>query len=144
MSFAKRSSKKYGGKPYTFVMLRHDIIDSQNFRNLSHKAIKLLIDLWRQFNGFNNGDFTAAWSVMKKRGWKSRETLYRALRELRYYEFIELTRQGGKNRCSLYAVTCESINECKGKLDVPTTRVASNGWKEPKPKYSHPRALDTR
>ena len=112
----ERSSKKHGGKKHTFIMLRYDIIDSENFRNLSNKAIKLLIDLWRQYNGFNNGDFTAAWSIMEMRGWKSRDTLYRAIGELQYYEFIEKTRQGGKNRCSLYAVTCERINDCKGKV----------------------------
>jgi hypothetical protein len=43
--------------------------------------------------------------------------------------FIEQTRQGGKNQCSLYAVTWLAIDECNGKLDVNPTRAASNLWK---------------
>ena len=111
------------------------MLDSVNYRSLSAKAIKLLFDLWRQYNGFNNGDLCVAWSVMEPKGWRSRDTLYRALKELLYYGFIEQTRQGGKNRCSLYALTCYQIDDCKGKLDVPATHRPSHRWKKPKPKF---------
>lgn len=137
MSLAKRSDKRFGRKVKPFIMFKHEIIDSENFLNLSNKSVRLLIDLQRQYNGTNNGDLCIAWSVMAKRRWRSRETLYRALKELLYYEFIELTRQGGKNRCSLYAVTYESIDHCNGKLHVSETRCASNRWKKTKPKYQH-------
>lgn len=135
MSFPKRSNRKYGAKSPQFIMLQYRMIDSENFRNLSNKSIRLLLDLWRQYNGSNNGDLCVAWSIMSKKGWRSRDTLRRALKELLYYEFIELTRQGGKNRCSLYALTCRSIDSCQGKLHVAETRRASNRWKTVKPKY---------
>lgn len=63
-------------------------------------------------------------------GWRSRDTLERALHQLIDAGLIELTRQGGLNRCSLYALTWHAIDECGGKLDVPATRVASGLWKE--------------
>lgn len=111
-------------------MLPHDVTDSDAFKSLSAHAVKLLIDICQQYYGCNNGDFTVAWSYMRKRGWKSRDTLGRKLKELIDAGFIEQTRQGGKHQCNLYAMTWEAIDECKGKLDVKETRVASRLWKK--------------
>lgn len=70
------------------------------------------------------------WNFMSKdRRWKSKDTLYKARDELVEKGLIEQTRQGGKHRCNLYAITWESIDDCKGKLDVAATRVASGAWK---------------
>lgn len=135
MSHAKRARKNYGSTCPRFIQLEHRIVDSENYQKLTTKAVKLFIDMMRQYNGFNNGDLTATWSIMEKCGWRSRHTLYRALQELLYYEFLILTRQGGRNRCSLYALTTRSIDACKGKLEVPETRRASDLWKTDKPKY---------
>jgi hypothetical protein len=55
--------------------------------------------------------------------------VHKALAELLALGFIEQTRQGGKNQCSLYAVTWLAIDECNGKLYVKPTNVASNLWK---------------
>jgi hypothetical protein len=66
---------------------------------------------------------------MKLYGWHSQGSVHKALTELLALGFIEQTRQGGKNQCSLYAVTWLAIDDCKGKLDVNPTRVASNLWK---------------
>ena len=113
-------------------MLPHAILRHQNFVALSPYAIKLLIDLYMNFNGKNNGDFCATWSLMKKRGWRSEATLNNALKELMYYGWIVCTRQGGKHRASLYAVTFRAIDECGGKLDTPETATAPANWKEEK------------
>jgi hypothetical protein len=90
---------------------------------VSAPACKLFIDLYGQFNGKNNGDFTAAWSVMQKLGWKSRDTLARALRELQAYGLIFDTRRGGQDSkgrkpATLWAVTFHAVDLCKGKLAV--------------------------
>ena len=61
-----------------FVPLPHAVIRSQGFSKLSPYAIKLLIDLLAQYKGDNNGDFSAAWTLMEPRGWKSKETLHKA------------------------------------------------------------------
>jgi len=85
-----------------------------------------------QYNGFNNGDFCCTWSIMKKRRWRSQATLNKAKKELIYYGWIICSRHGGKNRCSLYAVTFKAIDECKGKLEIPETVTAPGTWKNHK------------
>ena len=72
---------------------------------------------------------------MERRGWKSRETLWAAIHELEYYGFIKQTRQGGRHRCSLYAITWWAMNHCQGKLDVRETYSPSNEWQEVMPKF---------
>lgn len=96
---------------------------------LSHSAAHLLDNLTAQFNGKNNGDFSAAPAIMRLYGWSSSGAIDKALKELLAYGFIEQTRQGGRNKCSLYAVTWLAIDDCGGKLDVSQTSVASNLWK---------------
>ncbi|HJU08173.1 MAG TPA: hypothetical protein VJ727_06790 [Rhodanobacteraceae bacterium] len=117
----------------TYFALPHAVMNSPNFRALSAHAVKLLTDLGGQYHGYNNGDLCAAWRIMHARGWKSRDTLARALSELLHFGMIEKTRQGGLNRCGLYALTWHAIDECRGKLECVATRVPSGLWKEPKP-----------
>lgn len=112
-----------------FVQLPTHILDSEEFADLSHAAVRALVCLFSQYRGSNNGDFTAAWSIMQRRGWKSKGTLYRAINELLAAGWIVRTRQGSKNRCSLYAVTWHPVDACGGKLDIAPTRTASGSWK---------------
>lgn len=112
-----------------FLKLPHAVMDSPAYIGLSGSAVKLLADLGRQYRGHNNGDLSAAWKIMRARGWRSRDTLARALAELLASGMIEKTRQGGLHLCSLYALTWHAIDECNGKLDVPATPVASGLWK---------------
>ncbi len=116
---------------YSFVQLRHDIMRHENFRTMSAYGKALIIDLLSQFNGRNNGDFCAAWGLMKDRGWRSKSTLQRAKSELLKRGWVTITRQGGKHCATLYAVTWLPIDECDGKLDVKPTTIALNLWKEP-------------
>lgn len=112
----------------SFLGLPKQVITSDAYNQLNAWSVKLLVDVAKQYNGFNNGDLHAAFRILRKQGWRSKGTLFRAMKELIDKGFVELTRQGGKNRCNLYAVTWESIDECNGKLDVKETRVASNLW----------------
>lgn len=124
------SQAKGRRKGHTFLSVPHHIMDSDNFQSLSGSALKLLLDLGRQFNGINNGDLCVTMSVMKQRGWKSNDTLQRAKNELLEKGWITLTRQGGLNiKCSLYALTWLPIDDCKGKIEVSPTRTPSNHWK---------------
>ena len=130
----RAKGRREGG---AFVPLPCSVLNHPNFMRLSGRGVKLLMDMvsqlrFKEGGAVNNGDLTVAWSVLSKRGWKSRDTLYLSLQELLYYGFISLTRQGGRNLASLYAVTWWAIDECKGKLEVPETRVPSNEWKEDK------------
>lgn len=125
-SIGRAEGGGYFGQP-------HAVMESPNYRALSPHARMLLNDLGLQFRGTNNGDLSAAWKLMQPRGWRSRDTLGRALAELLHFGLIEKTRQGGLNHCSLFALTWRSIDECRNKLDVSTTAVPSNLWKTPKP-----------
>ena len=117
-----------------FLALPKAVVIQMQRKNVSAKGYKLLVDLFEQFNGKNNGDLTAAWITMKEKGWKSSDTLSKALKELVNLGFIELTRQGTlrPRSCSLYAVTWLCIDECGGKLEVNPTRSGSGAWRSSK------------
>lgn len=119
----------------TFTQLPLAVQESANWAQCSGASIKLLLALFSQYKGTNNGDLCAALSVLKQKGWTRGETISNSLRELIHYGFIEMTRQGGLHRASLFAVTWKPIDYCKGKLDVKATTVASGLWKESKLRY---------
>jgi hypothetical protein len=122
----KQAKEKRGGGMY--VPLPFDVLRSPALTALSAHALKLLLDLLAQYNLRNNGDLTAAWTVMCKRGWRSRDTLFKAVTELEAQGWIMKTRQGGRKRCNLYAVTFFAIDECDGKLDVAATTTPPGTW----------------
>lgn len=132
----KRQKLKGRKTTHSFATKPHHIF-RPNFKNkipspasvLSHMAAHLLDNLIAQYDGKNNGDLSAAPKIMELYGWHSQGSVHKALTELLAFGFIELTRQGGKNQCSLYAVTWLAIDECNGKLDIKPTSVASNLWK---------------
>jgi hypothetical protein len=116
----------------TFALLPHAVMDSSAWRLCGGTAIKLLCDMARQYNSRNNGDLCAAESIIP--GYAP-ETRSRALRELRHYGFILLTRQGGLHGPSLFALTWHAIDECGGKLQVAATRTAPGHWKGDKARF---------
>lgn len=135
---AKRPSRqKLKGRKEsgTFTAIPHAVQDSQNWCRCGKNARALLTDIARQYNGKNNGDLCAAVTTMKAYGWKRGETLSNLLRELRHYGLLEMTRQGGLNRPSLYALTWQPIDECNGKLDCLPRHTASGEWKRTREKY---------
>lgn len=130
------SKREAGG----FVALPHAVLRSAELANLSAFALKALVDLLAQYRGDNNGDLCAAWKIMATRGWRSRDSLGKALGELREKDFIVTTRQGmagslaraGKRVATLYGVTFYEIDFCGGKLDVNApTRAHLGAWRRP-------------
>ena len=128
---SKRRKTKGRAEQGSFAGLPKAVIEKMQ-EKLSASGYKLLIDLFEQYNGNNNGDLTLAWSVMKKKGWKSKETLNNTRKELINQGFIELTRQGTlrPHSCSLYAVTWRGIDECNGKLELNPTVKGSGTWRK--------------
>ena len=123
---SKQRNPRRGG----FIRFFHRMTQTPQFRDLSSIGTKLLVDLLSQYRGSNNGDLSMAWPLMSERGWKSKATLYKARKELITGNWIVVSRQGGLNRCSLYAVTFEQIDECNGKLELITkTDTAPDSWK---------------
>ncbi|MBD9357845.1 hypothetical protein [Methylomonas albis] len=125
----RRSGQTFGAKPHHIFRANIKTSQPSPASVLSHMAAHLLDNLVAQFNGNNNGDLAAAPKIMKLYGWTSQGSVHSALTELLANGFIEQTRQGGRNKCSLYALTWLAIDECDGKLDVSPTRVPSNLWK---------------
>ena len=131
MSSRSQQMRRNKGRMMTdsFVRIPHHVVNHENFRTLSCRATKLLIDLLAQYRGYNNGDLCAPLSLMRERGWNSSDQLQKAKNEVIEKDVIIVTRQGGLNKCSLYAVTWFPIDECNGKLDVASTAIAPVNWK---------------
>lgn len=115
-----------------FLPFRIDVLRSQALANLSPYAAKLLLDIASQWQLGRNGDASAAFeNVLRARGWRSKATLHKALKELRQSGLIVQTRQGSLHECSLYALGWLAIDECSGKLDVQPTTRPLNHWQDP-------------
>ena len=113
----------------SFLRLPHHVLQHETFKTLSTRATKLLIDIAAQYRGSNNGDLSATLSLMRDRGWNSSDQLNKAKKELVEKDVIRVARQGGLNKCNLYALTWFPIDECKGKLDIASTITAPGNWK---------------
>jgi hypothetical protein len=125
---AKHKGRRDSG---TFTLIPHAVQDSTNWKKLSGRAIKVLLAIARQFNGKNNGDLCASYSVLRKHGIRSSRLLRRELDELQHYGMIEQTRPGGRQiGPSLYGVTWLAIDDRSGKLPMGPTAVASGLWRQ--------------
>lgn len=113
---AKRKHPKRSGEQ--FFALPYYVANHNKFALLSGNATKLLMQLCIQYNGYNNGDFSCPFSVMKHKGWHSSGTLFKAVDELLTSGFIVKTRQGGRNKCNLFGITLHGFDYCGGKLDA--------------------------
>jgi hypothetical protein len=113
---------------HTFVQFPHRLLSHPRFNALSAIAKEALLFLASQYKGHNNGDLTIAFKVAKAAGIQSNGSLRRGTLELIEVGFAIQTRQGGRNRCSLFALAWFPIDDCDGKLDVPATRVAPIDW----------------
>lgn len=104
-------------------------MDEADFRQLSYKSKSLLMIFAYQYRGNNNGDLTAALSILRDWGWKRDATISSAVKELLAANLIIRSRDGRFSnpgaRCALYAITWQPIDECRGKnLDIPPTTTA--------------------
>lgn len=133
MAKNKSTYNKERGEAGGYAPFYYCVIRSQSYGNLSAHAVKFLNDLLSQYNGSNNGDLSAPFSTMQKRGWHSKGTLNRAIKELLETGFIETSRQGGRHKCSLFAVTFYAVDECKGKLDIKPTSKPKSLWRKNEP-----------
>ena len=127
----------------TFAGIPHIVLEHPDFLRLPHRARALLLDVVYQFNGYNNGDLTVAFGFMCKRGWRSKETLSKAVSDLVSANLIIKTRQGRFQNpgasCDLYALTWKPIDSCTGKnlelgpTNTPPRKFGLERFKNPSP-----------
>lgn len=115
--------KKRGGT--TFFPMRHDVLRSPVYQNLSGNALKLFWCLASQYTGSNNGNLSATFGST---GFKSPTTLNKAKKELLKSELVIVSRQGGRHKCTLYALSFFAIDDCRDMDIFPTVRPPDN-WK---------------
>lgn len=131
LSLEKAKGRKTRGR---YIAMPVAVLDSQDYRNLSHTAARVLTMLHYQYRGNNNGDLSAPLSLAKDWGVASSATLVKAINELESANLIVRTRHPTKNRksphgqCSLFAITWEAMDECKGKHDCAPTVAPIRGF----------------
>ena len=59
--------------------------------------------------------------------------LNKAIKELLVKGLIEIARKGGRNKCSLYALTFHAVDECDGKHDIKVTQRPKSLWLKNEP-----------
>lgn len=94
---AKLKRKPAESVSSSYTPLVHVVLDSIALMGASHTARSLLLELMRQHTGGNNGHLHLAQGWLRKRGWKSGDTIQRAKLELIERNLIVQTKQGGLN-----------------------------------------------
>jgi len=119
------------GKSPPFVQIFHHVIDSAQFAALSGSAVKMLVDMARQFTGKNNGMFSLSNPDFHVRNrWRSNSKRERALRELLEAGFLIRTKLGGRGiGCDRFAITWWPVDE--GNHHHVPEKVASRLWMTP-------------
>jgi hypothetical protein len=107
----KFKSRKWEPLSGNFVAMPHFVMESPDYLSLTGSSVRLLLDIAKQYNGKNNGKLLTSMAFMKTRGWKSSDTLTRAIRELDQAGFIHQTVKGHRpNRASWWALTWRSLD----------------------------------
>jgi hypothetical protein len=123
----KASKEKRDGDRY--IALPHVVIDSPSYRALGHPSCALLIDIARQYTGTNNGKLVACAKYLKPMGWKSNDTVTRALAELKEHKLLIETRMGMRpNRAAWFALGWYSLDSVDG-MDIDPRTYRTGGYK---------------
>lgn len=97
-----------------FIALPWALLDSETFTRLSFSERALLLEIARQYSvkKLNNGLLKASHVYLSRRGFGSKSTISKGLRNLEIFGFIYQTRQGRyPNVTSLYALTWIAMYE---------------------------------
>lgn len=119
----------------SFLQLPHFVINTPQWAALTGNEVKMLIEIASQYNGSNNGDLSYPRSKYPVRGWSGIDVAHRALTSLKEKGWILLTRQGGRQGCSLYAVTFFPMDE-SDKHPCHREHKPSHLWKRVQPRVS--------
>lgn len=147
---AKKSRVDEKREPGGYCALPWSVIDSKAYQSLSYPATALLIELARQYVRDNNGRLLLSLRHMSTRGWRSKDVIDRARRELLDAKLIYQTVQGHRpNRASWYALAWYALdripgydagavegfrrgmyNTCPAATPAPTREALFDKWRE--------------
>lgn len=112
---AKKSRVDESREPGGYCALPWSVIDSQAYQSLSYPATALLIELARQYVRDNNGRMLLSLRHLSGRGWRSKDVIERARKELLDAKLIYQTVQGHRpNKASWYALTWYTLDKIPG------------------------------
>ena len=112
----------------SFIALPHVVVDCAAYRELSWPARALLLELARQVRPGMNGRLLATSRELGPRGFKSHDTIGRALSELQRAGFVYNTCRGGRPaRASLYALTWLGLDAPPDLFDHDARRLFTRG-----------------
>lgn len=97
-----RSNYRKGGISFPFVAVPIAILTGEDWARMTLRARVLMFDLMAQYNGRNNGRLTPALKAMQRRGWSSRDQLWKAKAELLTVPFAIETRKGRPPRTAAW------------------------------------------
>lgn len=78
-----------------FIKIERKLAQSERFQSLSANARAVLIDIWSQFNGYNNGSIRYSIGDVQKTLRCARRTAIRVLAELQDTGFLDNVERGG-------------------------------------------------
>tara|TARA_Y100000588_G_scaffold259424_1_gene274104 strand:+ start:338 stop:724 length:387 start_codon:yes stop_codon:yes gene_type:complete len=118
---AKRKQQKTVGR---FLILRHDIMDSDAWLSLSPKARCIWTLIAKRHNGLNNGDIPLSVREAAKHIRSGKSTASRGFDELIDRRFIKVSQDAGLTmkygrRARRFTLTHEGVNN----------QIATNDWK---------------
>lgn len=99
------------------LALPFDVIRSAGYRQASHTARSLLIDVCDQDPRFRNGRLVITPKALRPLGWLSEGVMRRALAELIDCGLLVQTRIGSMNSAAWFAVTWRGLDQTEG-LDI--------------------------
>jgi hypothetical protein len=105
-----RGKGRSWGDGDSFFALHDNVALSPGYRQVSHTARSLLVDIGLQYNGKNNGRLIAAQKYLRPLGWKSSNVVTWALRELLAGRLLVETTKGGINRPSRFALAWQPLD----------------------------------
>lgn len=125
----KRDAEKCDGRQ--FLRLPLVVLESPGYRQASHTARSLLLDIAMQFTGNNNGKLTACAKYLNAKGWRSNDTIVRARRELIDCGLLIETRKGGwPNTAAWYALAWRDLDHGVG-LDISPQHFRRGAYMQP-------------
>jgi hypothetical protein len=103
--------------PKNFFAVPHAVIDHPDYISMRWSSKALLMEIGRLYNGFNNGNLSLPFSVMKNKGF-SESTLNDAKKELIQNKWIIPVRHSMKfYQCGLFAISWIPLDKKEG-LDI--------------------------